>query len=115
MQEKFIESGSKWEEYSVRLTEEFMTELDEIDNYISHILKIPRAAKRLQRRIINTILLLENSPQMYEEIEKIGRTKRKYRRMVISNYVVLYTIEKSKRMIYVSHIYYNKRNYIDFV
>lgn len=34
-------------EYSIKLTEEFLTEIDEICAYISDNLKAPNAAKRL--------------------------------------------------------------------
>ena len=44
---------------------------------------------------------------------KKNRTERKYRRMVINNYVILYTIDKAEKNVYVAHIYYGGRNYID--
>ena len=33
--------------------------------------------------------------------------------MVINNYVILYTIDKAEETVYVAHIYYGGRNYID--
>ena len=38
---------------------------------------------------------------MCTEIEKTDRTERKYRRMVVNNYVILYTIDEPKKIVYV--------------
>ena len=59
------------------------------------------------------VLLLEKSLEMFVQIEKTDKTERKYRRMVINNYVILYTIDKVEKNVYVAHIYYGGRNYID--
>lgn len=100
-------------EYSIKLTEEFLTEIDEICAYISDNLKAPNAAKRLREKVIYNVLLLEKSPMMFEKIEKMSKTKRQYRRIVINNYVILYTIDKQEKNIYIAHIYYGGRNYIE--
>ena len=33
--------------------------------------------------------------------------------MVIKNYVILYTIDEENHVVYVSHMYYSGRNYMD--
>ena len=38
--------------------------------------------------------------------------KRRYRRIVIENFVVLYTIDEDNGIVYVSHMYYGGRNYL---
>lgn len=98
--------------YNVNLTETFLKEVDEICGYISTKLKAVDSANRLREKLIFNILLLENSPKMFTEIEKTEKTARKYRRMVVNNYVVLYTIDESKNMVYASHIYYGGQDYM---
>ena len=71
------------------------------------------ASNRLREKVIYNVLLLENSPKMCTEIEKTDRTERQYRRMVVSNYVILYTIDEPEKIVYVAHIYYGGRNYLD--
>ena len=100
-------------EYNIELTEEFLTEIDGIYDYISNNLKAPNAAKRLREKVMYNVLLLEKSPMMFEKIEKMSKTKRQYRRIVINNYVILYTVDEKEKNIYISHIYYGGRNYID--
>ena len=46
MQEGFLKSGRKSMEYNIKLTEEFLTEIENICNYISVDLNANDAAKR---------------------------------------------------------------------
>ena len=50
---------------------------------------------------------------MCTEIEKIDKPKRQYRRMVINNYVILYTIDEIEKIVYIAHIYCGRRDYLD--
>lgn len=100
-------------EYKVKLTQEFMDEFEEICEYVSNKLKNSDVSNRLREKVMYNILLLEKSTRMFVEIEKTDRTERQYRRIAIKNYVILYTIDDSERIVYVAHIYYGGRNYID--
>ena len=113
MQEMFLRSGKSNMEYNVKLTEEFLGDIEEICDYITNILKNEDASNRLREKVMYNVLLLEKSPEMFAQIQKTDRTERKYRRMVINNYVILYTIDKAEKNVYVAHIYYGGRNYID--
>lgn len=99
--------------YSIKLAEEFIEEMDGICNYISINLKAIDAANRLRKKVIDNILLLEKNPRMFAKIDKIDKTERQYRKIVIDNYVILYTIDDNNKMIYIAHIYYCGRNYIE--
>lgn len=111
--EKFLKNGKRNMEYSIKLADQFLEEFEEICDYISNKLKNIDASNRLRKKVIDNVLLLENSPKMYTKIEKTDRTERQYRRMVVNNYVILYTIDDLEKIVYVVHIYYSKRNYLD--
>ena len=113
MQEKFSRSGKRNMEYSIKLTDEFLNEVDAICDYITNILKAPDASNRLREKVMYNVLLLEESPKIFTEIEKIDNEKRIYRRIPVNNYVILYTIDENNKTIYVAHIYYGGRNYLD--
>lgn len=100
-------------EYRVKLTEQFLEEFEEICEYISNKLKNIVASNRLREKVIYNILLLENSPRMCTEIEKANMIERQYRRLVVNNYVILYTIDEDEKIVYIAHIYYGGRNYLD--
>jgi len=100
-------------EYKVKLTNQFLDEFEETCDYISNKLKNIDASNRLREKVIYNILLLENSPRMCTEIEKTNRTEKQYRRMIVNNYVILYTINELEKTVYIAHIYYGGRNYLD--
>lgn len=99
-------------EYKIKLTDEFLEEIEEISDYISNNLKAIDASNRLRVKVMESILILEDSPKIYEEIEKLDRLERRYRRIVVNNYIILYTIDETEKSIYVAHIYYAGRNYM---
>lgn len=113
MQEKFLKNGKKNMEYNIKLTDSFLEEFEETCNYISEYLKNVDASNRLREKVIYNVLLLENTPKMYMKIEKLDRIERQYRRMVIDNYVILYTIDEKDKIVYIAHIYYGGRNYLN--
>ena len=100
-------------EYRVKLTDQFLDEFEEICDYISNKLKNIDASNRLREKVIYNIFLLENSPRMCIEIENADRSERQYRRLVVNNYVILYTIDEEQKIVYIAHIYYGGRNYLD--
>lgn len=104
---------SKNESFEVEFTEECVEEMTEIYEYISNNLKEYNAAKRLMTEITNRVLDLKNVPELYMRIGKTDRLKREYHRMVVKNYVILYTIDFEKRKIYISRMIYGRRNYLN--
>ena len=100
-------------EYKVKLTDVFLEEIEEICNYITNKLKNIDASNRLREKVIYNILLLENAPKMCAKIEKVDRVKRQYRRLVVNNFIILYTVDEKEKIVYIAHIYYGGRNYLD--
>ena len=86
--------------------------MTEIYDYISNNLKEDNAAKRLMTEVTDRVLDLAVSPELYMKIGKVDRLKREYHRMVIRNYIILYTIDFKKKKVYISHMIYGKRNYL---
>lgn len=98
--------------YEVEFTEDCIEEMDEIYNYISNKLVANTAAKKLIKQVKKEVLALEVSPMLYMKIDKKDKFEREYRRMVVKNYVVLYTIDEENKKVYISHMYYGRRNYL---
>lgn len=101
--------------YKVEFTEESIEEMIEIYEYISNKLKEDKIAKRLISEVNNRILDLAHSPELYMKIGKTDKRNKEYRRMVVKNYVVLYTIDYSQEKVFISHIVYGRRNYLNFI
>lgn len=102
---------SKKLEFEVEFTNQCIEEMDEIYNYITNKLKEKEAVKRLISKVNQKILGLSKTPELYIKIGKADRLKREYHRMVVKNYVVLYTIDYNTRKIYISRMFYKRRNY----
>lgn len=102
----------KKEIYEIEFTEDARDEIREIYEYISKNLVNEVAAKRLMRKMRENVMDLAESPKIYAKIEKKDRMKREFRRMVVDNFIVLYTIDENKKTIYISHMYYGRRNYL---
>lgn len=99
--------------YKVIITPTAYKEMNRIYDYITEELYAKNAAKRLMEKVEEEIQRLKHAPKIYTEIEKVDELKRKYRRIVINNYIVLYTIDEDNMVVFVSHMYYGGRNYID--
>ena len=98
--------------YKVILTETAIDDIDQSYEYISQNLCANKAAENLMLNINRKIMQLEYSPKMHMKMDKCDRTKRFYRRIVVNNYVILYTIDEQLGAVYISHMYYSRRNYL---
>ena len=104
---------SKNELFEVEFTDGCIEEMTEIYEYIFNNLKEGNAAKRLMTELTNKVLDLAIAPELYMKIGKIDRLKREYHRIVLKNYVVLYTIDFEKKTVFISRMIYGRRNYLN--
>lgn len=100
-------------EYKVIITPTAYKEINKIYDYITDDLYAENAAKRLMKKIEEEVLSLKYAPKIHTKIEKFDELKRDYRRIVINNYIILYTIDEENNVVFISHIYYGRRNYLD--
>ena len=101
------------EAYQLEFTEEYAKEMDKIYHYISKELHAKESAKQLLERVEDATKKLKRMPKMYPEAKKYEGTKRAYRKIIIDNFVVLYTIDEGKRKVYIAHIFYSGSDYIN--
>ncbi len=104
--------NSKKELYEIEITKDARVEIEAIYEYISESLENKEATKRLMKKIRDHVMNLAENPKMYMKIEKKNKIKKEFRRMVIDNYIILYSIDEEAKKIYISHMYYGKRNYL---
>ena len=103
---------SKKEIYEIEFTEDCRDEINEIYEYISEKLVEENSAKKLMRKMRDAVMDLSETPNLYMKIEKKDRNKREFRRMVIDNFVVLYTVDENSKKVYIAHMHYGRRNYL---
>lgn len=61
--------------YNLKLTEEFLKEMENIWEYITNNLKEEDASNRLRKKIIDSVNLLEDLPKIFAKIEKYLKLK----------------------------------------
>lgn len=103
---------SKKEIYEIEFTEDCRDEIKEIYKYISENLVAEQAAKKLMRKMRDSVNALADNPKLCSNIEKKDKVKNDYRRLIVNNFVILYTISEEKKTVYISHMYYGRRNYL---
>lgn len=86
--------------------------MNRIIDYISNILYNEIAANKLVEMINKQIEILKDFPYLNTEINLLDDLGKKYRRIIVKNYVVLYTIDEENKNIYISNIFYGKSNYL---
>lgn len=100
--------------YDVIIVPTAIKEIKRIYEYITDDLYAEKAAIVLMNKIENSINELAYAPKIHMKIEKLNELRKQYRRIVINNYIILYTIDDYNRTVYVSHVYYGRRNYLNF-
>lgn len=99
-------------EYKIVFTNDCRMEMDYIYSYITNNLYNQNAARRLMKRVENTVMDLKDMPESYPIIKKYDGLDFEYRKIVINNYVVIYTVSKTEKIIYIVHMYYGGSNYL---
>ena len=102
---------SKNKVFEVEFTEQYIEEIMSIYNYISNELKENKIAKRIIKEVNEKVLNLSTLPELYIKVGKVDKLSREYHRMIVKNYIVLYTIDYERKKVYVSRIVYYRRNY----
>lgn len=97
--------------YKIVLTDSALADLEEIYQYITERLMEKNIANKVINRIEKEILLLESNP--YRCIEVVVKPhKRKFRKLLIRKYVVLYRINEYNKEVIIESVIYGKRDYL---
>lgn len=102
-------------QYKVEFTEECKNEIIKTYSYIKDNLYNETAAQRLMNKVEEYTSNLSYAPRIYAEIDKYKGTKRIYRRIVINNYILLYTIDEENKKVYIAHMYYGGTDYLNII
>ena len=99
--------------YKLIFSPEFTKDLNDTFNYISLTLSNEQAAKKLMKEIDTAIMNLKTMPEMYplspEPLDILG-----YRKIVIKNYIIIYSIDKKRGEVDLLRCFYGKQNYLSF-
>lgn len=114
MQEQYLKDcvrNMDTDYYEIVLTDMAEADLDSIYDYIANTLKEENSSNKLMNKIETSILRLEQFPYSCSEVHIKPRNKR-YRKLVIGNYIVLYRVEEEYKQVVIFHIFYGKKDYL---
>ncbi len=102
-------------EYKIIFTREFENDLDNVISYISNKLFSPIAAKNIYKQIKEKINNLNDSPFIYPVYHDEKLSNKGLRYIVISNYLMFYTVNESGKEVIMLRFLYGKRNLTDIL
>lgn len=79
--------------YTVNITDDALTDMEDIYNYIAHELLAPENARGQYDRIADAILTLDTFPERYRIFDAEPEHSLRIRRMVVDNYLVCYVVD----------------------
>lgn len=81
--------------YNVIQSESFNNTFDEVYQYIKYVLKAPKAAEALRKKIIEGAINLQTMPEAYPKLEGIKYKNKPIRFYNVKNFTVLFTVNKN--------------------
>ena len=84
------------EKYTVQITEEALSDLEDIYRYIAEKLLSPESALGQYNRIADEILTLDVFPARYRTVDFEPEHSAGLRRMLVDNYSVFYVIHENR-------------------
>ena len=66
----------------------------------------------MRKKINDSIEELKYMPKAHAIIKKYDSLEMEYRRIVINNYVIIYTVDEENHKVYIVNIYYGRSDYL---
>lgn len=98
--------------YYVDLAPKAQRDIDSILNYIAIDLCAPASALNLNEKFLKQIEQLESFPYCGEIYISEIPLKYEYRRLIVDNYLIFYTINETQKTVIIMHIVYGSSNYL---
>ena len=99
--------------YKIIFTNDAISEMENSFEYISKELYAPNAANDLMLKIDKSIENLKYMPKMYNIIKKYDELNLEYRKVVVKQYCIIYTINEDDKEVYIIHFYHSKQDYLN--
>lgn len=96
--------------YKVKINPKAIRELDSIYEYIANEKQSPENAKGQIERIKMAILKLDVFPQSHQERNEGRYAGKGYRQLLVDNYMAIFRIDETNKIVYVITIQYQGRN-----
>lgn len=97
--------------YNLQFLPLAQSDLVGIVRYIADDLHNKEAAQKLADEIIKATETLTDFPYAFPAYTAIRPTKNEYRKLIVQNYMIFYTVDEKTKTVTVSRVVYAKRDY----
>ena len=101
------------EKYNVVIEVPAVSDIDDIFDYISNVLKEPNAAERICDSIETAIYSLRQLPLRYAVIDEEPFASREIRKIPVKSYIVFYTVDNSE--VHILRVMYGRRDWHNLI
>jgi len=98
--------------YTISLSRSFTVQLNNILFYLDFNLQNPFASKELYLKIVASLENLEIFPRLYQKITSKRYFNKEIRRLVVSNYVIIYEVDDKSHKVNLLHIFHSSQDYL---
>lgn len=89
-----------------------LEDMDNIYDYITQTLCAPTAANNLLNKLLQEMERLKDFPLSGEIQPNTENLKREYRRLIVDNYIIFYTVDEQTQTVYIMRVLYGASNYL---
>ena len=99
------------ENYIIDISTDAEQDLDNILNYMKNKLLEPVVATKYLRLIKEKIKSLEYYPERFGIIENELVENKRYRKLIIKNYIAIYRVDVEKKIVHIVRVVYGGMNF----
>jgi plasmid stabilization system protein ParE len=97
--------------YKIEISEPAENDLRDIVRHIELKLSAPMTALKMMQTMEDAIAGLEHMPKSYPPVLDDRLQAAGYRKLIVKNYIVFFTIDEGKKTVNIVRVLYTKRNW----
>lgn len=98
------------DKYKIKLHARAFKDIDDIFSYITHEIQSPEYARGQTDRIWKVLKTLDTFPQSHQERAEGKYGGKGYRQLLIDNYIAIFKIDETEKIVNVVTVQYQGRN-----
>ena len=102
-------------QYKVDISEPAENDLMDVVRYITSQLSAPVSALQMMELFEEAMAGLSDMPQRYPLVTDERLSQMGYRKLILKNYIVFFSIDDKNRVVNVERILYGRRNWLRFL
>ncbi len=97
-------------QYTTKLTDQAMQQIEEIHTYIAQTLQVPDIARRWVEKLQAEIATLRTFPKRYPVMREEPWNREGVRKVSVDNYMMYYVVDEDTKTVWVTAVIYGRRN-----